>query len=81
MLFSGYVLSVLWGWFLVPLLGLPEITISGAIGIAIIVGYLTHQTQPTEDESFRDRMFEAIGMAIFKPTFVLFIGWLVTFWM
>ena len=35
-LFSGYALSILWGWFFGPVLGLPEIIIAGAIGIALL---------------------------------------------
>lgn len=37
---SGYVLSVLWGWFIVPTFGLPLLTIPVAIGVMLVVAYL-----------------------------------------
>lgn len=39
---NGWVASILWAWFLVPL-GAPAISVVPAIGIALIVGCLTHQ--------------------------------------
>ena len=48
---DGWALSVLWGWFLVPTLGLPDLSFIQATGIAIIVEFLTYQhidTQPRD---------------------------------
>jgi hypothetical protein len=42
-LLRGYALSVLWGWFMVPTLGLPHLSVAQAIGIAIVVSFLTYQ--------------------------------------
>lgn len=46
----GFILQSLWGWFLVPL-GLPPIGIANAIGVAMIVSYLTysHLKKDSED--------------------------------
>lgn len=38
----GFVLSELWGWFVVPL-GVGELGVAHAIGFALVVGYLTYQ--------------------------------------
>ncbi|MBU4347936.1 hypothetical protein KJ671_00275 [Patescibacteria group bacterium] len=43
MILRGYVLSVLWGWFIVPVFHLPELTLAVAIGIAMIMSIITHQ--------------------------------------
>ena len=54
-IFNGYALSVLWGWFVVPVFGLPQISIVPAIGIAIVVSYLTyqmHDCKKEENENF-----------------------------
>ncbi len=40
---EGWVLSVLWRWFAVPVFHLPPITISVGVGLALIAGLLTHQ--------------------------------------
>jgi membrane-associated protease RseP (regulator of RpoE activity) len=37
-LWGGYVLSRLWGWFVVPVLELPPLTWATAYGIALILG-------------------------------------------
>lgn len=34
---NGWVLSILWGWFLVPTLKLPPLTVVQAIGIAMVI--------------------------------------------
>lgn len=40
MAFRGYVLTDLWGWFVVPL-GAPQIGITAAIGLSLILHWLT----------------------------------------
>lgn len=71
----GYVLSILWGWFMVPAFGLPALTVPLAIGLSLVVGFLTaHRLK-------KDKDFEwgwAIGNMIFAPAMVLLIGWIVT---
>jgi len=81
-LINGYALSVLWGWFFVPILGLPSITISGAIGIALIVHYLTHQEQQYDKKrELSEVMMEGFFKALFKAGFALLMGWIVSAWM
>ena len=40
---DGWVLSILWGWFMVPVFHLPPLTIAPAIGIALMTGLLTRE--------------------------------------
>ena len=47
-LLGGVVLQDLWGWFIVPF-GLPELGLAHAIGINIIVGFLTYRYIPSKD--------------------------------
>lgn len=47
-LVRGYVLSALWGWFVVPL-GVKELSIAHAIGLAVIVNFLTYQHDAAKD--------------------------------
>jgi len=37
----GFVLSQLWAWFVVPALGAPSLSIGEAIGITLVVSFLT----------------------------------------
>jgi hypothetical protein len=46
-LLHGWVLSILWGWFLVPL-EIPAISVPAAMGISLIVGAMAHQHTPKD---------------------------------
>lgn len=49
-IFNGYALSILWAWFIAPTFHLPELSVTQAIGIAIVVNYLTHRGIDAEKE-------------------------------
>lgn len=42
-LFEGVIILDLWQWFVVPLFGLPKLALLQGIGLALTVGFLTHQ--------------------------------------
>ena len=81
--FSGWAFAILWGWFAVPIFGLPPLTIAAAIGVSLLAGYLTHQYRPekTEPGQHWKRFAEIIGYAILKPLLCLAVGWVVKQWM
>ncbi len=82
-IFNGYALSVLWGWFMVPTFGLPELSIAPAIGIAIVISYLTHQVNAKKDdgESFGKKMVRGIVLTTLEPSFALLFGYIVHLFM
>ena len=82
-MFNGYALSVLWGWFVVPTFGAPALGIVPAIGVAMVVSYLTYQTHncKKEEKSFGETIAEGTAMAVLKPSFALFFGWIVHLFM
>ena len=71
---NGLVISVLWGWFMVPLFGLPPLAIAQAIGVGLVVALLTHQAQPYQQGN-QDNMGLLIIFA--KPAMFLLMGWIV----
>lgn len=75
---NGWVLSVMWGWFVVPLFELPPLTIPYAIGISMVVGMLAKNSVSTKNEKKEtsELVGEIIGV-ILAPLFVLFMGWIV----
>lgn len=76
-LLRGFVLSVLWGWFVVPL-GAPEIGVASALGLAITVGLF--QIYRAREESEKEKRIT--GAALFvSPLMSLLIGWIVQFWL
>jgi hypothetical protein len=66
----GFTLAVLWGWFIAgpeaPFHGLPQLSIVNAIGLALVVGFVTNHgnSNPREDsrplKSFGDVLLEAL---------------------
>lgn len=79
---SGWAFSLLWGWFIVPVFGAPMLLVSQAIGISLVVTYLTHHdrvsSKKKEGETFTSVMIEIILTATIKPLFAVGMGWLIT---
>ena len=73
--FEGIAVMYLWRWYVVPVFGLPALSIVQALGISIIVGCVTHQTntQPSKVEP------KAVLVAVFNPLAYLACGWLLRF--
>ena len=72
---NGWALKTLWSWFLVPL-GAPNLTLLGAIGVAIVVSFLT--AKPTETKSDPDAKLETVMLRLVlyvvgRP--LLSVGW------
>ena len=78
-IWNGYVLTFLWGWFVVPTFGMPALQLAPAIGLAVVVGYLTHQYMPkvTKEGSSLDQMGRAFMHMALKPAMALLVGWIV----
>ena len=83
-IWSGYVLTILWAWFVVPTFGLPPLALAPAIGLAVVVSYLTHQYHPKaakpDGEGKWDETCRVIGHMAFKPAMALLVGWIVKQW-
>ena len=72
---DGYVLSILWRWFAVPLFHLPVLTIAQAIGVSVIVALLTKQYVPSKKGDDTD--WGALMYPFFAPATLLLIGYIV----
>lgn len=86
-IWSGFVLSVLWGWFVVPTFeGAPALGIPAAIGIAAVVRYLTNDTrwreEDRDDGNLRtERIIRSISMMVTVPLLTLIFGYVVHLFM
>lgn len=81
---NGYVLSVLWGWFMVPVFHLPQLPVAPAIGLALIVSYLTYQPEPNyqeEEETAGQRFARSTSLVLGRPLLALLFGWIVHLFM
>jgi len=76
-LYRGWVLTILWMWFIVPL-GVPEIGIAHAWGISMIIGMLTATHIYKEDKnpvkSFTNLIFAPLILLAFAYVIHSFMG-------
>ena len=78
----GIVLIKLWSYFLTPTYGWAAPSIPVAIGISLIIGFLTHQSVHTEDKRTNsERYTESLINGFVSPLMVWFMGWIVSQWM
>lgn len=75
--YRGLVLSVLWGWFAVPTFGLPSISFVPAMGISLVVSFLTHQPQSNKN----DESGKILALGALMPLLALGAGWIIHQWM
>lgn len=80
-IWSGYVLSVLWSWFVISQFpDMPHLSIPGAIGISMIVSFLTKDRQLTVEQKELDateRFIHGVVVSFSMPALALFLGWIV----
>ena len=72
---SGWALSWLWLWFLVPL-GVPAIGLAHSIGIVSLVSFLTKQYNPTSNDTSEEK-YGKLAYAVMSPFLALGIGYIV----
>lgn len=80
-MWSGYVLSVLWSWFIVfQFAQAPALTVSGAIGFSLVVNLLTYQRRSgmqSSNKSSSEQFVEGVIETLSVPAFALLLGWIV----
>jgi hypothetical protein len=68
---QGVVTAALWGWFVVPLFGLPPLGIAYAVGLRALIGSFTI-SQPSDSEGAT----AVIVKSFLYPAAILVIGWI-----
>ncbi len=75
---NGWALSALWGWFVVPIFNLPSLTIIQAIGIGLILSYITNKSPSQEDNrKTSEKIIDGIARSIMAPIFSVGTGWVI----
>lgn len=77
---KGWVLSIIWTWFLIDL-GVPPISIPEAVGILIIYGFVSEkiESSKTKSSSKKDPLEELsylLGQMFFAPLLTLAMGYI-----
>lgn len=73
-LFQGWTLSLLWGWYIVPTFNIPDLSVVNAIGISILVGGCLFVSIPDYRTSLEKSLSRSLNIVT-----VLGIGWLFHF--
>ncbi|TAL42349.1 MAG: hypothetical protein EPN91_08195 [Salinibacterium sp.] len=83
-LVRGWAVAKLWGWFVVPVFGLPLLSYAAAFGLALLTGLLTHQIQTAkEDERYKgafNRTFIVSTASVILSVVTVVTGKLVVLW-
>ena len=79
---GGLTLSVLWGWFVSPLFGLPTLSLLQAYGIALVLRAARGiDTKKTEPENFGAVVARALTWPPLGAGLMLGTGWVTKSWM
>lgn len=76
-MWRGYVLSVLWAWFVVSTFAVPMLNIPAAIGLFLTVALFKSAQKENTNDVARTTA-ETLGIGAMGPLFLLGIGWIVT---
>ena len=73
-LLRGWVLSILWAWFVVPL-GVIAVSVPHAVGLSILITMLTLHKTEDKDRTTEEKI-AAYVMVVIYPLMSLFFGWI-----
>jgi hypothetical protein len=82
-LLNGWAFTKLWSWFIVPVFSAPQLSIPAAIGLYLVVSFLTHQyiKDDDKDKDFFLKIGEAFVISTYRPLVALSFGYIVKMWM
>lgn len=73
----GFILSILWSWFVVPVLHAPTLSVAPAIGLAMAVRMITNMPSAREKEEKKEAgeaLRESAILSFLYPLLVLASG-------
>lgn len=73
-IFKGWVLTVSWAWFVIPVFHLPELSTVQAIGVCMVAQLIIPTAIPKTD---KDKAVENMLYPWLVPVLALGIGWVV----
>jgi len=72
-IYNAWVLSILWGWFIVPL-GVKSLSIAHAYGVTLVAG-LFLSTRGIKENKNQDDWVSSLITWLILPLVALFFGW------
>jgi hypothetical protein len=87
-LVRGYVLSILWIWFALPM-GAPEISYGQAVGLVLTAGFLRAPGKGPEKQAKEPELLESLksfgqtllSVYLLTPAITLLVGWCIHAWL
>jgi hypothetical protein len=80
-IYHGWILTILWGWFVVPTFHLPELSIAVAIGLSLIVGmFKSYSVGDNKNLTTEDKLVGAV-VTLVGPLLTLLFGYIVHLFM
>lgn len=73
-IYNAWVLSILWGWFIVPL-GVKSLSIAHAYGLTLVTGLILSNRGIKENKN-QDDWISSVITWLLIPLVVLFFGWI-----
>ena len=77
---QGFTLSILWGWFVTPIFGLPALTIAQAYGIALVFHAIRGYKEPAQtdkDPNGSNATLKLMVILVAHPAMLIGLGWIV----
>jgi hypothetical protein len=75
-IWNGAVISILWGWFIVPL-GAPPLTVAHAIGVSLLIGFIRHKEWKRTPQPNMVEVMEKIGVFLMSGPLALVMGYVI----
>lgn len=78
---AGFTLSALWGWFIVPIFGLPALSVAQAYGVTLVLGATRgYRREAKSDDSFGTVVAKGVVIPPFVAGLLLLVGWITKAW-
>ena len=75
MLWRAYVATILWGWFVVPFFGLPQLSLAFAIGVTLVIGLISGRGMVSNYVQDEKKKWYPLASLVFGPALTLLMGW------
>lgn len=79
-LLNGFVFQTLWAWFIVPTFGLAALTVLQAVGVGLVVSFLTHQSD-VQYKDLEEDSTKRLVLLVLRPLMILGVAWIVQLFM
>ncbi len=73
-LLNGWVVMLLWEWFIVPVTNLRVLVFGEALGVSLVISYMT-MSLPDMREKSTAETFKTLGWVVGRPFLALAVAW------